>query len=134
MSHSIPKCPKTAVAARIAARDYGRNLRWQEAQSHDTRGNARFSLPLLQKDGIQLDTFLPGLMLAPPVRVPGTAVFLTADPTVVPSAATIWKVVGLVRIAAPMRLADADVSRMEADPRLTYVVVLNTEATGSVNV
>ena len=57
-----------------------------------------------------------------------------ADPTVVPSAATIWKVVGLLRIAAPMRLADADVSRMEADPRLTYVVVLNTEATGSVNV
>jgi len=44
---------EAAVAARIAARDYGRNLRWQEAQSHDTRGNARFSLPLLQKDGIQ---------------------------------------------------------------------------------
>ena len=43
---------EAAVAARIAARDYGRNLRWQEAQSHDTRGNARFSLPLLQKDGI----------------------------------------------------------------------------------
>ena len=38
------------------------------------------------KDGIQLDTFLPGLMLAPPVRVPGTAVFLTADPSVVPHA------------------------------------------------
>ncbi len=40
----------------------------------------------LRKDGIQLDTFLPGLMLAPPVRVPGTAVFLTADPGVVPHA------------------------------------------------
>ena len=40
----------------------------------------------IRKDGIQLDTFLPGLMLAPPVRVPGTAVFLTADPTVVPHA------------------------------------------------
>ena len=34
----------------------------------------------IRKDGIRLDTFLPGLMLAPPVRVPGTAVFLTDRP------------------------------------------------------
>ncbi|CTP89911.1 potassium transporter Kup [Xanthomonas graminis] len=40
----------------------------------------------IRKDGIKLDTFLPGLMLALPVRVPGTAVFLTADPLVVPHA------------------------------------------------
>lgn len=40
----------------------------------------------VRKEGIQLDTFLPGLMLAPPVRVPGTAVFLTASPDVVPHA------------------------------------------------
>ena len=40
----------------------------------------------IQKGGIQLGTFLPGLMLAPPVRVPGTAVFLTADKGVVPHA------------------------------------------------
>ncbi|MFT3761887.1 MAG: potassium transporter Kup [Pseudoxanthomonas sp.] len=40
----------------------------------------------VRKDGIQLDTFLPGLMLAPPVRVPGTAVFMTADKNVVPHA------------------------------------------------
>lgn len=40
----------------------------------------------IQKGGIRLDTFLPGLMLAPPVRVPGTAVFLTADRGVVPHA------------------------------------------------
>jgi KUP system potassium uptake protein len=40
----------------------------------------------LRKDGIRVDTFLPGLMLAPPVRVPGTAVFLTTDGTVVPHA------------------------------------------------
>ncbi len=40
----------------------------------------------VQKEGIRLDTFLPGLMLAPPVRVPGTAVFLTADKGVVPQA------------------------------------------------
>src|SRR3546814_17891771 len=38
----------------------------------------------IQKGGIQLDSFLPGLMLAPPVRVPGTAVFPTADKGVVP--------------------------------------------------
>ncbi len=40
----------------------------------------------IRKDGIRVDTFLPGLMLAPPARVPGTAVFLTADTTVVPHA------------------------------------------------
>ncbi|GHA80755.1 putative potassium transport system protein kup [Lysobacter bugurensis] len=40
----------------------------------------------VQKEGIRLDTFLPGLMLAPPVRVPGTAVFLTTDQGVVPHA------------------------------------------------
>ena len=38
------------------------------------------------KDGIRLDTFLPGLMLAPPARVPGTAVFLSAQPGIVPKA------------------------------------------------
>ncbi len=41
------------VAARVASRDYGRTLRWIEAESHDTRSNARYSLALLQKDGIQ---------------------------------------------------------------------------------
>ncbi|MDR2871889.1 MAG: potassium transporter Kup [Xanthomonadaceae bacterium] len=40
----------------------------------------------IREDGIQLNNFLPGLMLAPPVRVPGTAVFLTADPTLTPNA------------------------------------------------
>ena len=40
----------------------------------------------IRKDGIQLDVFLPGLMLSPPVRVPGTAVFLIADKGVVPQA------------------------------------------------
>jgi KUP system potassium uptake protein len=38
------------------------------------------------KGGIPLDAFLPGLMLAPPVRVPGTAVFLTSQPGVAPKA------------------------------------------------
>lgn len=40
----------------------------------------------VRKEGIGLDTFLPGLMLAPPVRVPGTAIFMTADKGVVPHA------------------------------------------------
>jgi KUP system potassium uptake protein len=40
----------------------------------------------IQKEGIRIDTFLSGLMLSPPVRVPGTAVFLTADKDVVPHA------------------------------------------------
>ena len=40
----------------------------------------------VRKEGIDLDTFLPGLMLAPPVRVPGTAIFMTADAGVVPHA------------------------------------------------
>ena len=40
----------------------------------------------MRKEGIRLDDFLPSLMLAPPVRVPGTAVFLTANADVVPHA------------------------------------------------
>ncbi len=40
----------------------------------------------VQSEGIQLETFLDGLMLSPPVRVPGTAIFLTADKGVVPHA------------------------------------------------
>lgn len=40
----------------------------------------------MQQEGIHLDTFLDGLMLSPPVRVPGTAVFMTADKGVVPHA------------------------------------------------
>ncbi|MDQ3618324.1 MAG: potassium transporter Kup [Pseudomonadota bacterium] len=40
----------------------------------------------IQKGGIQIGSFLPGLMLAPPVRVPGTAIFMTADKGVVPHA------------------------------------------------
>jgi KUP system potassium uptake protein len=40
----------------------------------------------IRKEGIDLDTFLPGLMLAPPVRVPGTAIFLIAQQGMVPQA------------------------------------------------
>nr|MBA2237615.1 potassium transporter Kup [Lysobacter sp.] len=40
----------------------------------------------IKKEGVGLNTFLPGLMLAPPVRVPGTAIFMTAQKGVVPHA------------------------------------------------
>ena len=40
----------------------------------------------MQKEGIRLDAFIPGLMLAPPARVEGTAVFMTSDKGVVPHA------------------------------------------------
>ena len=40
------------VAARISTRDLGRNLRWVETQSRDTRDNAHQSLPMLRRDGI----------------------------------------------------------------------------------
>jgi len=40
----------------------------------------------IRKEGIQLDSFLPGLMLAPPARVPGTAIFLTSQAGMVPHA------------------------------------------------
>lgn len=40
----------------------------------------------IREHGEKLDDFLPGLMLAPPTRVPGTAVFLSADRGVVPQA------------------------------------------------
>ncbi|MCK6419625.1 MAG: YdcF family protein [Aquabacterium sp.] len=40
------------IAARIAARDFGRPLRWAENLSRDTRGNAAASLGLLKTDGI----------------------------------------------------------------------------------
>jgi KUP system potassium uptake protein len=40
----------------------------------------------IRKEAIGLDTFLPGLMLAPPVRVPGTAIFLVPQTGMVPQA------------------------------------------------
>ncbi|RNF84224.1 potassium transporter Kup [Montanilutibacter psychrotolerans] len=40
----------------------------------------------IRQEGIQLGSFLPGLMLAPPVRVPGTAVFMSSQLGVVPHA------------------------------------------------
>lgn len=41
------------VAARIAAQEYGRPLRWIESESRDTRENAARSLPLLKAAGVR---------------------------------------------------------------------------------
>ena len=43
---------EASVAARIAERDFGRSIRWQEGQSADTRGNARLSVPMLANQGV----------------------------------------------------------------------------------
>ncbi len=41
------------IAARVAEREYGRNLRWQESESRDTRENAIKTVALLQPQGIE---------------------------------------------------------------------------------
>jgi len=40
----------------------------------------------IRKNGLDMPIFLPALMLSPPLRVPGTAIFLSANPAVVPHA------------------------------------------------
>ena len=51
--HAQPNGPAEAtVAARIAARDFNRPLRWQETGSRDTRENARLSLAMLRTENI----------------------------------------------------------------------------------
>lgn len=40
------------AAARIAAQDYGRPLKWTETQSRDTRENAALTIPMLKRVGI----------------------------------------------------------------------------------
>jgi uncharacterized SAM-binding protein YcdF (DUF218 family) len=44
---------EASVAARVAQQDYGVALRWTEARSRDTWGNARLLTPLLRQDGVQ---------------------------------------------------------------------------------
>lgn len=52
--HAQPDGPGEAgVAARIASRDFGQPLRWQEGGSRDTRENAHYSVQLLREQGIQ---------------------------------------------------------------------------------
>ena len=45
--------PEAQIAARIAANDFGRPLRWREEASRDTRENAGHSLALLKDDRIR---------------------------------------------------------------------------------
>ena len=44
---------EASIAHRLLNRDHGVDLRWQEGASRDTRENARFSLRLLQAQGVQ---------------------------------------------------------------------------------
>ena len=44
---------EASAAARMALQDHGITLRWTEAESRDTSGNARLLAPLLRHDGIQ---------------------------------------------------------------------------------
>lgn len=48
-----PGTSEAEIAARIAERDFGRPLKWQEAESRDTRENALRSVALLQGQGIE---------------------------------------------------------------------------------
>lgn len=45
--------PEAAIAERILRQEYGLPLRWREERSRDTRENARFMAPLLQRDGVK---------------------------------------------------------------------------------
>jgi len=44
---------EAAVGERVAVRDFGAPLRWTEEGSRDTRGNARNTIALLQKQGVR---------------------------------------------------------------------------------
>lgn len=50
---SEPGPTEAEIAARVAERDFGRALKWQEAESRDTRENANKSVALLQAQGIE---------------------------------------------------------------------------------
>jgi uncharacterized SAM-binding protein YcdF (DUF218 family) len=45
--------PESQIAARIAAQEFGRPLKWTEERSRDTRENAAYSVPLLKEQGIR---------------------------------------------------------------------------------
>ena len=48
-----PGPTEAEIAGRIAEREFGRPLRWQEAESRDTRENAQRSVALLQGQGVE---------------------------------------------------------------------------------
>ncbi len=54
VGHGSPAGPTEAeIAARIAEREFGRKLTWQETESRDTRENAIKTVALLQQAGIE---------------------------------------------------------------------------------
>jgi uncharacterized SAM-binding protein YcdF (DUF218 family) len=48
-----PGATEAEIAARVAEREFGRPLRWTESESRDTRENARYTVALLRKEGIE---------------------------------------------------------------------------------
>lgn len=49
----LSEISEAEVASRVALQDYGFALRWSEAASRDTSGNARLLAPILQREGVQ---------------------------------------------------------------------------------
>jgi uncharacterized SAM-binding protein YcdF (DUF218 family) len=52
-ANSAERVSEAEVAARVMQQDYGMTLRWNEAESRDTAGNARLLAPLLRQSGVQ---------------------------------------------------------------------------------
>ncbi|MDQ3058733.1 MAG: YdcF family protein [Pseudomonadota bacterium] len=52
-AHDAQPVSEAEVASRVAQEEYGVKLRWLEAVSRDTAGNARMLAPMLQRDGVQ---------------------------------------------------------------------------------
>jgi uncharacterized SAM-binding protein YcdF (DUF218 family) len=50
---AAPGASEAEIAARVAEREFGRALRWQETESRDTRENALKTVALLQPQGIE---------------------------------------------------------------------------------
>jgi len=49
----MPTASEAEVAARVAQQEFGFALRWSEAVSRDTDGNARLLAPVLMREGVQ---------------------------------------------------------------------------------
>ena len=52
-AEGIQPLSEAKVAARVAQQDFGVALRWSEAVSRDTSGNARLLAPVLMREGVQ---------------------------------------------------------------------------------
>jgi uncharacterized SAM-binding protein YcdF (DUF218 family) len=50
---ALPGSTEAEIAARVAANEFGRPLRWTETQSRDTSENAHYSVALLSAQGIE---------------------------------------------------------------------------------